>query len=78
MRTRSNGACSHRNRLDFLGRRGGCSNSEGFLQPDEGVVRLHFPKIKLTEPCLGESTPGSPQPSPGLPCPLQAGTYLSA
>lgn len=34
------------------------------LQPDERVVRHHFPEAELIETCLGHTVPGSPRPSP--------------
>ena len=35
-----------------------------FLQPDERVVRHHFPEAELIETCLRHTAPGSPRPSP--------------
>ena len=62
----------------------GCISLEGrrmfwmlmlLFQPNERVVRHHFPEAELIETCLGHSAPGSPWPSPVqfflLPCWLE-------
>lgn len=47
------------------------------LQPDERVVRHHFPEAELIETCLGHTAPGAPGPAQSSSSLSTAGWSLS-
>ena len=64
MKTRNNGACRVTVMcwISLEGKKN-VANTVAFSQPEEEVLRLHFPAEEVTELCLGDCSPRSLNPA---------------